>query len=235
MSAQANIPARFNGPPASGNGGYSCGVLAAHVAGNCARIRLHVPPPLDQPMRVVCNSEGGAQMYDGETLVGTGVPASMSMAVPAAPSMAQARAAMEYYAGKSGHSFPTCFVCGPGRPNHDGLALFPGPVTDNSLLACVWQPQDDVLDSDGNVRPEIVWAALDCPGYFAAMQGELRPALLGELEGELRASVGGKEPLLVYSWPLGSEGRKYYGGTAIAHASGAILACSHSTWIVLRT
>ena len=47
IPASLSIPARFNGPPASGNGGYSCGVLAACVAGP-ARVRLHAPPPLDR-------------------------------------------------------------------------------------------------------------------------------------------------------------------------------------------
>lgn len=178
--------------------------------------------------------DGGAQMHDGETLVGTAVPASLSMAIPEAPTLEQARAAMENYAGKVGHAFPTCFVCGPGRPEHDGLALYPGAVVDNDLLACIWEPSDDALDEAGRVRAEIVWAALDCPGYFAAMGGELRPALLGELVGDLRSPLEGSAPLLVYSWPLGNEGRKYYGGTAIADATGTVLACSHSTWIELR-
>ena len=31
MEVAITIPARFNGPPASGNGGYSCGLLAAHL------------------------------------------------------------------------------------------------------------------------------------------------------------------------------------------------------------
>lgn len=235
---QANIPARFNGPPGSGNGGYSCGVLAAHVEGKGVRIRLHVPPPLDKPLRVICSDDGGAQMFDEETLVGTAEPGPLSLDIPVAPTLAEAASGMERYAGKIEHTFPTCFVCGPGRPAHDGLSLFPGPVNDNSLLACVWEPQRDMLDAQGNVAAEIVWAALDCPGYFAAMKGQLRPALLGQLHGELRAPVSGAavtEPLVVFSWPLGSEGRKYYGGTAIATSTGDVLAFSHSTWIELRT
>lgn len=242
MNLEANIPARFNGPPNSGNGGYSCGVLAAHVSSPCARVRLHVPPPLDTPLPVTLTEDGGAQMHHGEILVGTAVPAALSMAIPAPPTMEQARTAMDNYAGKVGHAFPTCFVCGPGRPHHDGLALSPGAVTDNSLLACIWELRDDAFDNAGKLRPEIVWAALDCPGYFAAMEGNLRPALLGELVGELgsellegaRSPVQKGAPLLVYSWPLGSEGRKYYGGTAITDAAGTLLGRSHSTWIELK-
>ena len=47
MDRSVIIPSRFNGPPDSGNGGYSCGVLAAFIDGP-ARVRLHVPPPLDK-------------------------------------------------------------------------------------------------------------------------------------------------------------------------------------------
>ena len=60
------------------------------------------------------------------------------------------------------------------------------------------------------------------------------PPLLGELSAQLRSPVPGNKPLVVYSWPLGGEGRKLYGGVAIANAEGEVLACSHSTWIVLK-
>jgi hypothetical protein len=43
------VPHRFRGPSDSGNGGYSCGVIAAH-AGNPAEVTLRRPPPLDTPM-----------------------------------------------------------------------------------------------------------------------------------------------------------------------------------------
>ena len=66
------------------------------------------------------------------------------------------------------------------------------------------------------------------------MQGELRPALLGQLEGEIRRSPGAGDPLIVYCWPEGGEGRKFYGATVVATAEGDILASSRSTWIELR-
>ena len=68
MAQQISIPARFNGPPTSGNGGYSCGVLAAFLEG-AARVRLHVPPPLDESLDVRSNTDGSVAMYRGATLV----------------------------------------------------------------------------------------------------------------------------------------------------------------------
>ncbi len=233
MASTVVIPSRFNGPPDSGNGGYSCGVLAAHVEGP-ARVRLHVPPPLDRPLAVRHNDAGGAEMLDGDILVGTAVPCTFELEVPDAPTLDRARDSMSRYPCYEGHVFPTCFVCGPGRPAHDGLGIFPGPVEDWSLLASAWQPEDDLLDEAGRVKPEIVWSALDCPGYFACMGKQPRPAVLGELQLNMLEGVPGDETLVVFAWPLGQDGRKLYGGTAIARAGGEVLACARSTWILLK-
>jgi len=232
MNTQTAIPARFNGPPTSGNGGYSCGLLAAHVSG-CACVRLHVPPPLDTPLHIKQTGDGAA-LYDGDTLVGTAAASALELAAPAAPSLTEAEAAMQRFPCYEDHIFPTCFVCGPNRPAHDGLGLFPGPVAGRNVYACIWQPAPDLLDDEQNIRPEFLWAALDCPGYFAAMGDELRPALLGELVGELHTSVAGGQPLIVYAWPLGADGRKFYAGTAVATNDGRIVASAKSTWIILK-
>ncbi len=228
------VPGRFNGPPGSGNGGYSCGVLAARLDGSACTVRLHVPPPLDKPLSVHRPAPDKVEMMDGETLVGTAMVTVLEMDIPPAPSLEQARLATKGYLCHDEHSYPTCFVCGTSRPGHDGLCLFPGPVNDWSILACPWQPAADLLDDRGNVRPEIVWSALDCPGFFGAAGDTLVPVLLGELSADLREPIPGDEPLVVFSWPLGSEGRKLYGGVAIANQAGEVLACSRSIWITLK-
>lgn len=233
MEPRIVISSRFNGPPDSGNGGYSCGVLAAFIEGP-ARVRLHVPPPLDTPLDVRPGEGEGVAMVDGDRLVGTAVPSPLELEVPPAPSLAEAEDARHRYPCYSGHVFPTCFVCGPGRPEGDGLELYPGPVTDWSLLACSWRPAPDLLDGNGFVRPEIVWSALDCPGYFACLGERPEPAVLGELHAERLAPVPGDGALVVYAWPLGREGRKCYAGSAIARPGGEVLARARSTWILLQ-
>lgn len=227
------IPKRFNGPPESGNGGYSCAMLALQLEGPC-RVRLHSPPPLDKPLSVRKLDSGHAELFDGELLVGTAVTTTLELEIPPAPTLEQAERASKGFLCFEEHSYPSCFVCGPGRPDHDGLCLYPGPVDDWSLLACPWQPAADLLNDARNVRPEIIWSALDCPGFYAAAGEALAPVLLGELTVELRAPVSGSRPLVVFSWPLGGEGRKLYGGVAIANQDGEILACSRSTWILLK-
>ena len=229
---QVNIPARFNGPANSGNGGYSCGVLAAFIGGSC-KVRLHVPPPLDKQLSVHSQDDGRFEMRDGETVVGTAVAERLEMDIPAAPSLEQAEQASKGFLCYEQHEYPSCFVCGPNRHEGDGLCLFPGPVDSWEMLACCWQPSPDLLDEQGNVRAEIIWSALDCPGFFAAVGESLQATLLGELTADIRAPVPGSEPLVVFAWPLGREGRKLYGGVAIANASGDILASARSVWIAL--
>lgn len=234
MTECVTIPARYNGPPDSGNGGYSCGLLASFIDGT-ARVRLHRPPPLDTALRVARDDEGAAHMYLGDDLVGSAVPAELTLEVPQAPTLQAARAATADYVGHRRHTFPSCYVCGPGRPAHDGLALFTGPAGSWQLLASPWRPAADTLDRRGAVRSEILWAALDCPGYFACMGAEPRAAVLGELTAQVQQAVAGDQELIVFAWPLGREGRKHWSGTAIADADGHVLAKARATWIELKS
>ncbi len=227
------IPARFNGPPNSGNGGYSCGALAGYIDGP-ARVRLHVPPPLDRELAVVSTEDGKLELRDGDILVGSASSCELDMEIPEPPTLEQATKASEGFLCFHEHVFDTCFVCGPGRPAHDGLELFPGPVDDWQLLACSWQPREDLLDDEGYIRPEILWSALDCPGYFAAMGENIRHAVLGELDANIISRVKGTQPLVVFAWPIEEDGRKLYAGTAIARTDGSLVAYSKSTWILLK-
>ncbi len=231
--ASITIPGRYNGPPDSGNGGYSCGRLAACIDGP-ARVRLFTPPPLDRELTIKQEEPGRVELYDGEILVGRAVSCPLELDTPAAPSLEEAQAATTRFPCYHEHIFDTCFVCGPGRPAHDGLELFPGPVKDWGLLACPWVPAADLADAEGQVRTEIIWSALDCPGYFAAAGERRLHAVLGELDGEILRTARVAEPLVVFSWPLGEEGRKLYSGTAIATADGTLLAKARSTWITLK-
>ena len=232
MICSVSIPSHCNGPAGSGNGGYSCGLLAAFIEGS-ACVRLHAPPPLETEMQIRPGENSAVMMYDGDLLVGTARPASLELDIPQAPSLAEAREASSRFPCYEDHDYPTCYVCGPKR-GEDGLCIFPGPVRDWNLLACVWQPRPDMLDDNGRVRHEIIWSALDCPGYFGARGPDKLRTLLGELTTEIYAAIPGAEPLVVFCWPLGREGRKAWGGAAIADASGRVLAASRSLWISLK-
>ena len=126
MSGSLTIARRFRGPETSGNGGYTCGLIARFIAGD-AEVTLRRPPPLDRPLTVT--REGGRVLvHDGPDLIAEAVPSPLDLEVPAAPTPAEAEAAVPRYAGFIRHFFPGCFVCGPERAAGDGLRLFPGRV-----------------------------------------------------------------------------------------------------------
>ncbi len=232
---QFSIPARFNGPVDSGNGGYSSGVLAVHV-GPTAKVRLASPPPLDTPLTVHSHPSrtGETQLLQGEHLIATAWPAVLDIDVPTPPTLEQARQATLGFIGHKAHALPHCYVCGPERSADDGMHLFAGPVAGSEVYACPWSPLTDQLDHNGEVKAEFVWAALDCPGYFAAFGAEPRMALLGELTADLRVPLNGDEEHVVFAWSMGQEGRKRFSGTAIANAAGDVAAVARATWIELK-
>lgn len=229
ITATIVIPRRFNGPPRSGNGGYVCGRIAQYLSGPM-RVRLRMPPPLEQELRIEA-SDDEARLFDGDRLVAEAQCVDFRIDLPAAPTFAQAQVASKAYVGFTRHLLPTCFVCGPQRADGDGMRIFPGPTSSDAVLAAPWIPHESLADSSGRVMPEFLWAALDCAGAFAVMPPGDEMILLGELCARLDSDVGVGERCVVVAWPLAIEGRKRLAGTAIFSASGAPVAQARATWI----
>lgn len=210
------IDGRFNGPPGSANGGVTCGLLAAHLDAPVVQVTLRVPPPLDTDLQV-----DAGRLLDGQTLVAEAVAGTVDLTPPAPVGLAAAREASAAFAGRTGHPFPTCFVCGPDHPT--GLHLFPGPVAAGHV-ATPWTPDTD--------SPVLTWAALDCPGGWSAdLPG--RPMVLGRMACRIDADPVVGEPHVVQGWLLGSEGRKVRTGSVLYDADGSVLAVAEATWIAL--
>lgn len=229
-----SIASRFNGPPTSGNGGYVCGLLANEIGGP-AEAALRVPPPLDTPLTL---TRDGAHvfMHAGDTLVGEAKPATLSITVPPAPALADARDAAKRYPGLNGHAFSTCFVCGAARPARDGLNIFTGKLSDRDMVACTWSPSADLADTQGCVAAEFIHAALDCPGYWALPRAGEVIAVLARYAVSIDAPlprVG--DELIVAAWPLASEGRKHKAASALYAADGRVLARAEALWVELKT
>lgn len=223
------IDERFRGPPSSGNGGYSAGLLAKELGGTGCVVTLRKPPPLMRDLRLEYGVDAVSLLCDGE-LIASAVLAPLEVEIPPAPSLHTAEAAQASYAGFCSHPFPGCFVCGPERGAGDGLRIFPGRLHDHAeQVAASWLPDESLADEHGRVRPEFLWAALDCPGYFAIT--EPGPALLGRLGVNIRGEVRAGEPVIVTAWPLGSEGRKHKVGTALHDPDGRLIAVGVATWI----
>lgn len=224
------VPARFCGPPESGNGGWTCGHLAELVETDAAApavaVRLHTPPPLDRPM-AVRYQDGVVNLLDRETLVASARPAPAldRSGLPAPATYEEARAVADTYAGLHDHPFPTCFSCGTDREPGDALLLRTGALPGReAAYAAAWVPAESTT--------EIVWAALDCPGAWALGVGG-RPMVLGTMTAELHRLPAEGEEHVVMAWPRGGEGRKHYCGTALYDGSGNILAQADATWIAI--
>jgi hypothetical protein len=214
------IEARFNGPDGSANGGYTCGRVAVLLGGR-AEVTLRSPPPLERALAVVRDGDG-LQVSDGETLVAEAAPGSADLAVPDPPSLEEAERAAERYPGFAKHAFPRCFVCGPAREPGDGLRIFAGPIGDGRFAA-TWSPTE--------VRPELVWAALDCPGAIAVGFPDRGETLLGRFAVTIDELPDLSERCLVLAWPLGEDGRKLYAATALFGEDRRPLARARATWI----
>jgi hypothetical protein len=229
MTDRITIDRRFRGPPDSGNGGYVCGRLAAYVDG-AAEVTLRRPPPLDRPLDVQRLDGGSVAVLDGDTLVAEGAPASLEIEIPEPVTAAEAERAARSFLGFRHHPFPTCFVCGPKRAERDGLRIFPGRIPGRNIVAAPWTPDASLADKDGQMRPEIVWAALDCPSGFAVIT-PATVAVLGRLAVKLVAPVQPGKRYVAIGWPLGEDGRKLYAGAALFSQDGRLRAFARATWI----
>jgi hypothetical protein len=225
------IAGRFNGPPGTANGGYTCGLVAAAI-GPAATVRLLSPPPLDVALERRREADGTVRLLDGDVAVAEGRSARPTVDVPAPPALDIATRAAGAFAGFETHAFPTCFVCGPRRADDDGLDIFPGLAGPDGLLACSWTPAEDLAD-DGIVDPRFAWAALDCPSGFACIPPGTT-TVLATMTAALEADLHAGRPYVVTGWPLGSEGRKHHAASALHTAGGERVAVAEALWITLR-
>jgi hypothetical protein len=229
---ELRIGERFGGPPGSANGGYACGAIAELLGGG-VEVTLRRPPPLGRPLRLQRVGDGGAVVHDGDELVAQACPATVALDVPGTASPAEARAAAARYPLFQGHPFPTCFTCGPDRAAGDGLRVFPGPLPGGELWAAPWTPDPSVAGRDGLVTPEVVWAALDCPGGLAVMGDTV--VVLGRMAARVLARPRAGTPYCLVAWPDGAPGgRRLPAGSALLDGHGGVLAVARAVWVVLR-
>lgn len=229
--AVISIARRFNGPPTSGNGGYCTGLIARIIGADVA-VRLHQPVPMEHELRVARAEGDKWEVRAGDVLIASATPARVNVDVPAPPTYAEAIESSKRYVGLKEHMFSTCFVCGPDRRPHDGLRVFPGAVSGRELLAAPWAPDESLVDSGRHLYREHIWAALDCPGYFASLSPA--PGLLGELAVRIERVPDLDEPCVVTGWSIVKDGRKHRAGTALFGENGELCAVGVATWIELK-
>jgi len=235
------IPSRFRGPSGSGNGGYVCGRIAAYVDGPVT-VTLHRPPPLDTPMTVEPGGDGTARVRHGDVLIAEATAAAYppGLLAPEIPDLVSMSEACQS-AGRARYFqdpfFPECFVCGPNRGLGDGLRIFPGPVPGRMLWAAPWTPDSSIAGADARVRPEMVWAALDCPSGIAAAEGASLDADTAIVLGRMTASVAALpmfgDQCRVIAWPDGGSGRKLTAGSVLLGPGGEVLAVARAVWLTV--
>ena len=225
------VAPRFCGPPGSANGGYLAGLFAQH-AQETVRVRLHLPPPLGASLQVVPREGGRFELLHDGAVIASAEPTRLEIEVPSPPDYLAALEASRRYAGFTGHAFPGCFVCGPERARGDGLRIFAGPLSAGAaaMVAAPWVPDVALGLDDHKVRPEFMWAALDCPGYFAARADRVA-MLLGEFTAHVDRRVHVDEPCVILGWRISVDGRKYEVGTALFDEDGELCARARALWI----
>ena len=230
------IAGRFRGPAESGNGGYVCGVLAEHVpTATGVEVTLRQPPPLDVPLDLRRTEDGLTTLGFGGAVIAEARSAALAGHVVEPVAGAVAAEAMQRYAGAGGHPFPTCFVCGTGRPAPDGLGIRPGPVPGRAdTVASTWTPDAGFAGPDGLVPAYLVWAALDCPGAWTA-DPVGRPMVLGRMTAAVDARPRAGERCVVVGRLLRTEGRKAFAATTAYDPDGRVLGRAEQVWIALRT
>lgn len=221
-NSQLVVNARYNGPPGSGNGGWTAGLIGAYLSRGVPEVTLRKPPPLDTPLRVVFTAEGLQVVDPAEVVIATAISREDDIPPVQPVTVAQARRVSAHYPGHGSHHFPTCFVCGPQRA--DGLNIFPGKLPDGRTAATFETPKD--------IDAVMVWAALDCPGGWTVIEGD-RPWVLGRFAVAVDTLPQPGQTCVVMGRPISREGRKALVRTTLYTSQGQVAARGEATWIAL--
>jgi hypothetical protein len=204
-------------------------------------VSLRRPPPVDTPLQVTPDDGGVvAGDADGVVLAARCVHEDLTPVDPV-PAR-EAAAAGASYAGLRSHPFPTCFSCGTGREEGDGLRIFPGRVADQDDLprvAATWTPHPSVAEDyhsyvDENPRAalEVTWAALDCIGGWAGDLEE-RWMVLARMTARIDSlPIIGEEHVLV-GLGRAREGRKAWTSSTMYDADGRVVGTADHLWVAV--
>jgi hypothetical protein len=242
------VPARFNGPPEAANGGWVAGRLAGILADRVGQGRVEVTlrrtTPLGVPLALEHTARGVRLTREDTTLVDARVVTEGQRTVlsftgpppPFVPPDLAARGAEEYVT-LNPDGYRECVVCGPDRDPADGLRIFAWQVPDapKGLVAALWRLQPWLATGEG-VPDHFMWAALDCPTFWAHI-AESAPAVTNALL--VRQSVivekhlDRDETYVVVGRPDAARGRGLWGSGALYTADGELVAQARTMWMTL--
>lgn len=225
------VESRFKGPPTCGNGGYVAGLLA-RLAGGHRTVAMRLPTPLDTPL-AFDHADEPARLVDGDKLVAEARVADTAdlPEPPAPPTLAEAEAA-----GATAVCYhPTCLSCGDKLDAANGLRVGVGQLEGRAAghLAGVWTVDPAFVGADGLAPEEIVWAAIDCPGYYAWVANEGRHgAMTGTMQAEVLERPRAGDQCIVLAWPIERPSeRREIAGVALFSSDGRLMARALQVWI----
>jgi hypothetical protein len=228
------IPRRYNGPERSGHGGWVSGLLAEQQqrrhGGAAVTATLRVPPPLEVPLTWEDHPAEVRLVTAGGALIGEATSGTFDDEAPDAPTSEEGEQGLSSYKGFVSHPFDRCFTCGTAREPGDGLRLFTGPVGDGTRTAGTWTVHPAVTADDGVLDVPTTWAALDCPGGWAA-DFTAQTMVLGRMTAEVRRRPAAGETLLASGLLRERDGRKFRTATALHTLDGELLGRAEQVWI----
>jgi hypothetical protein len=223
---------QFNGPMRSGNGGYVCGLLGDEHGAEISTSTLKQPPPLDTPLTWERDGDEVRLVTAGGAIIGTAVTGSFDRDPVPCPTEAEAAAGHAAYPGFHTHPFDHCFTCGTKRTEGDGLRLFAGPCAEHRT-ATAWSPHEAFAQPDGALNVPVSWAALDCPGGWAANFAE-HTMVLGRMTGQVLRRPRPGDDLFATGRLDEHTGRKFLTSTALYTHDGELLGRAEQTWIEIE-
>jgi hypothetical protein len=221
------IEPRFRGFADVALGGYVGGLLAGAL-GATTEVRLRGIVPMGRPLVMGRPQPDRVSLSEDGTVLAEARRAPLDLDLPEPVSLSEAEAAAAHYPGSHAHPFPGCFCCGPAREPGDGLRIFPGAVAGRNLVAAPWTPDGSLAGPSGSLRPEFVWAALDCPQLWALMVSAPRDSdervVTAGMTVRIDSPPFARRPYVVLAWPLHRDGRSIFAGGAILDPDGEPLA-----------
>jgi hypothetical protein len=237
VSESLVIPERYCGFADIAHGGYVSGLLAAELGGGPAEVTLRGRVPMGAALDLGHPGPDRVTLGSGGSTVAEAAAIDLDLEVPNPVSFAEAEEASRSYPGHAHHLFPACFGCGPDRAADDGLRLFAGRVDGRDLIAAPWVPDRSIASRGGDVRPEYVWAAVDCPQLWALILTSPPDSPERVVTSRLAASVNGVPRVgsanMVVAWPIGRDGRERTIGAAVISEDGEALALARQTSVVV--
>lgn len=231
------VPSHIHGYPELAFGGYVAGLLAARSGNRTTRVDFRRVVAVDAPVRFTLPENGRTALTapDGTVLV-EATPSFLTRAAPPAPTWAEAEAVTRVASTTPKRALTDCYGCGAACEPGRGLRLFPWGLRDRNMMAAAWTPDAGLADSTGELPPEVVWSALDCPGgitafhYMRMGQGAFTASLTATQFEPVYAGVD----YISHAWPVQQDGRKYSVGVALSTRDGGLCALAEALWIEPR-